>query len=176
MSGYNAFADPKLVPERLYFITGEETDLLWEVYKKFGRNSFTTNEFDDICYAHGLTVRKLSGVKYIRQVGKAVPKQPKRWEICPALVARFEESSMIQFEPYKMEFPPYVRYKVGKWRLFKLGMTLDGNWFYCKVTGSDKYDFVMCKSSHMSRKRKAIPVYRVDWRRCEEWLNIQKCD
>lgn len=174
MSGYNAFSDPLLIPERLYELNYDETALFKKVYEKFGRRVFDTNEFNEICLEYGLTVRRLNMIKYIRQVGKSVPKQAKRWEICPDLILRFEESAMIQFEPYKMDAPPYVRYKVGKWKLFKLGMTLDGNWFYCKVKNVDKYDFVMCKVSHMSRKRKAVPVYKVDWEKCEKWLNTQK--
>jgi len=174
MSGYNAFADPLPIRERLFELSVEETELLKEVYAKFGSGTFDTNEFNEICYDRGLSVRRLDYIKYIRRVGKDVPKQAKRWEICPEILHRFEEDSSIHFEPYKMVAPPYVRYKVHKWNLVKLGTTLDGRWYYCKVKNVDKYDFVMCKVSHMSKKRKAVPVYKVDWERCEKWLNTQK--
>ncbi len=59
MSGYNAFADPLPIRERLFELSVEETELLKEVYAKFGSGTFDTNEFNEICYDRGLSVRRL---------------------------------------------------------------------------------------------------------------------
>ena len=44
MSGYNAFSDPLLIPERLYELNYDETALFKKVYEKFGRRVFDTND------------------------------------------------------------------------------------------------------------------------------------
>ena len=54
MSGYNAFSDPLLIPERLYELNYDETALFKKVYEKFGRRVFDTNEFNEICLEYGL--------------------------------------------------------------------------------------------------------------------------
>lgn len=176
MSGFSIFSDPLPIRTRLYELSPDETDAFRRLYKRFGRNKFTTSEFYEVCAEVGTTVRRMSGIKYIRRVGKSLPKKPKYWEICPEYACRFEEEEMIHFEPYKMEYPPYSRYKIGKWKIVKLGMTLDRNWYYCLVNDMPEYSFVMCRASHMARKLRVCPIYKVDFARCFEWLNTQKSE
>jgi len=173
MSSFNAFADPLPLLSRLYELSEEETDWILELYKLVGDAPFTYRELDSITGGRS-SLKRLAYVGYVRRHGVWKDHAPKYWVFTQEIRSRFEEAQFVDFEPYKYEVPPYTRWKAKKSYVEKLGMTLDQGWYYCRVRYDKRFEYIMCKVTHMSRKRRDVPAYKVDWERCEKWLSTKK--
>jgi len=170
---YNGFrSDVLTIKSRLYEATAEETDVLRAVYERFRGGLFTASDFDDVCTAKGFCVRRARYIGYMVKVGSRTGKPAKQmWRLSQELLYRFYEETIIQFEPYRRDTHQNTRYQVNRRYLVQLGMTLDREWCYCRVTKGSQFDYVMCRVSHLKRRSPLCPVYKVDFKKCEEWLD-----
>jgi hypothetical protein len=167
MSGQCRFADIEPVKTRLQHMTIEETDVFRKIYDKFGSGKFRAVDVRNLAKGARFSMHRVRNIGYAKAVGSC---SDRWWRLSPEIVAKFAESDMIQFDPYKMEQAPFNRTKINKRFLQVVGTTIDGFWYYCQVTGNSQYNFVMCRVSHFKQRVPSCPVYKVDFGRCEEWL------
>lgn len=170
---YVGYTDPNPVNRRLFELGEDETACLREIHARFGQGEFTYAEVQAVYRGRGKYSMFHSRVTGYLVKLPAPIRGKQKWRISTQMAARFSESEYIEFEPYKMPYPPYNRYKCVKHRLIRLGMTLDRGWYYCQVVNSKYYEFVMAKARHLNAGNMMCPVYLVDWSRCEKWIMSQ---
>ena len=159
------------IPDVMWGLTLEESIMLRKLYERVGRSTFYAKDIDWLGEGVSFKGHKYAYRGYLDRVG-INKKGLMQWKIRDTIASRFELDYMIQFEPYKYQTAPFNRVKLKKKYLFRLGMTLDQNWYYCRAKAYTGYDFVMCSVSDWSKSKPSCFIYAVDWEICRKWQSM----
>lgn len=164
------YLEPQPVRSRLFGLTEENTEILVRIYRRVGRSAFKWSDIDDVPGACRQLRAKYESRGMIKDLGYG--DRRKIWKISESICSRLDYSTDIVFEPFKRTEPPLVRYKLSKYKLTEIGMTLDGKWHLCSVSRDSKFTEVCVRTEEFANKKfKMVRIHQMDCALCQEWLD-----
>ena len=164
------YLEPRPVRSHMFGLTGEDTQTLMQIYRRVGRSSFTWKDIEDIPGVYRQLSKTYNSWGMLKSLG--YNGRGKVWKISDVICARLDYSTDIVFEPFKRTEPPLVRYKMSKYKLTEIGMTLDGKWHLCSVSRDSKFTEVCVRTEEFANKKfKMVRIHQMDYDMCQAWLD-----